>query len=178
MQKFSFDENNNSIIRHNLVPEMLIQIIYNREDPELNIMGDCFELFEFRGNEIILKWLVDEDELEEIEDYSHIRSILRRAWGWYKSNWFIKQKESEPGPIDTARYSLSFRLWAKNETKTHDWLLIDKIFLISIKWKEGKFNESQIVEQLPGFNSTNEMQLHTLMRQAGDWLVIHHKEKL
>jgi hypothetical protein len=177
MQKFSFtDDPGNGVIRHNLEPEMLIQVIYNREAPDLLIYEDCFELFEFRGNEIILKWLADYDELDAIEDYTHIRSILRRAFKWYKSKVFIEEKKKEPELFTTARYSLTLRIWRKGEEKKYDWLLYDKIFHLHMMWMAGNFNESQIIETLPEFESENI--LPQLLREAAEWLVAHHREKL
>lgn len=176
MQKFSFTtDEGNRIIRHNLAPEMLIQIIIN-DDDEYSIWGDCFELFEFRGNKIIVKWLADEDELEEIEDYTHIRSILRRAWQWYKSQVNIEKKEPEIPPVETARYHLSFHL-SKEQGKSR-WELTDKLFNIRITWPQSKFNEEQKIEMLENYDHDNDIQLHTLMRQAAEWLMQHHKEKL
>ena len=178
MCKFSFtDDPGNRVIRHNLEPEMLIQVIYNREDAYLDLFNDCFELFEFRGNEIILKWLADDDELEEIEDFNHVRSILRRSWKWYRSQVYIEEFKPEHGPVETARYALSFRMWKTGENRTYDWVLTDKIFLINIFWLSHKFNESQRIEILPGSRLTPDNAAQ-LMREAGEWLVKHHSDKL
>lgn len=175
MQKFTFLDETKRHIRHNLVPDMFIQIIIN-DDDDYEVWEDCFELFEFRGNKIIVKWLADEDELEAIEDYSHIRSILRRAWKWYKSQVTIEERVPDVAPMETARYRLSFNL-SKDASQSR-WVLTDKLFYVEINWKQSDFNGSQKIKVLPGYDTVNDNQRHTLMRQAGEWLMQHHKEKL
>lgn len=104
MQKFEFyDDVNNSLIKHNLEPKMLIQIILNRDDEDLEILEDCYEMFTFRGNEVIVKWLATEDELAEIENFAHIRSILRRAWNWFRNQkrGYIPELKQEPKQLPT-----------------------------------------------------------------------------
>lgn len=172
MQKFTFENQEKTIIRHNIVPEFLIQVIMNREDDQLDLLNDCFEMFEFRGNEIILKWLATQEELEEIEDFSHIRSILRRAWQFYRSNVFIEKYEKEPVKFESDKYILQSRSDGKG------WVATDKINKIVISFDNRKFNETQQITLLEDFNHDNYMKLASYLQELAAWLSVNHSDKV
>lgn len=88
MHKFTFYNEEKSIIRHNLVPEMLIEVIklqrqndYHREDLTFDYI---FDEKIIKGWHFVFRILNDED-FEDVEDFSHLRSILKRATKWYKA---------------------------------------------------------------------------------------------
>jgi hypothetical protein len=172
MQKFSFDPQNENFIRHNIEPEMLIQIIIN-DNEEYDVFEDVYELFEFRGNKIVVKWYADEDEVEEIEDFSHIRSILRRAWSWYKSQVYIKKKEFVAGVMEDESYILE-----PAKLQSNSWILTDKQNLISIVFENRKFNETQKIVEFEDFNREQIENLARTLRLMGDWLAKNHSDKV
>ena len=171
MQKFSFLSETDRVIYHNLPPEMEIQLIFNDED-EYDIWNDCFELFEFRGNKIVVKWLADEEELNEVEDFGQIRSILRRAWQWYKSQVYIEKKEYLAGPMEDDRYILD------NQQGTNDWLITDKDNLIVAFFENHKFIDTQRIVNLEDFTKEQIAILPRILREMSDWLAKNHYDKI
>lgn len=172
MKKFEFATDDKAYIRHNLEPDMLIQIIFNREDDDLDIWNDVFDMIEFRGHEIIAKWVDYDEDFHVIEDFSHVRSILRKALKWYKSQVYIDRYTPEPAAMETDRYTLA-------QTADRDgWVCLDKECGLMINWRDRLFNDTQQVENL-GTLSPNDMMLFArVMREMADWLVINHGGKL
>ncbi|MGJ1499632.1 hypothetical protein ACR79R_20130 [Sphingobacterium spiritivorum] len=172
MNKFTFATEGKQYIKHNLVPDMLIQVIFNREDDDLDIYNDVYDMIEFRGHEIIAKWVDYDEDFHIVEDFSHIRSILRKALKWYKSQVHIERFTEEPAPMETDRYIIS---------QTNDklgWVCMDKDYGLMITWRDRMFNDTQEVESL-GEIKENEMILFaSLMRELADWLAINHSDKV
>ena len=169
--KFSFDPQNEGIILHNLPPEMRIQIIIN--DSENYSLEDVFEIFEFRGNKIVVKWLADDDEINECEDYGFIRSILRRAWNWYRSQVFIEKYTPPAGAMEDADYILQ-----PSKLQQNSWILTDKNNLISISFENHRFNDTQKITNLNDFSPSQIAMLPTILRKMGDWLAENHRDKI
>lgn len=173
VKKFSFAEDlSGNFLRHNLSPEMLIQIILN-DDDEYNVHEDVFEVFEFRDNKIVVKWCADKAVISQFEDYSLIRSILRRAWGWYRSQVYIEKKGYLPGAMEDDRYKLELQPGI-----TDKWLMTDKHNLVTIFFEQGSFKESQ---RIVNFDNIKTNQLETLPRiiqELADWLVKNHRDKI
>jgi hypothetical protein len=103
MRKFTLCPNSEKVILHNLAPEMTIQVIINDEE-EYDEYDDVFEAFEFMGNRIVVKWCADKNVISQFENYNLIRSILRRAWRWYRSQVYIEKKEFVPGAMEDKRH--------------------------------------------------------------------------
>ena len=172
MKKFSFSKDNKKIILHNLEPKIMIQIIFNNEE-EYDEWADVFEHFEFRGNYIVVKWYEDPYEIEEIEDYRLIRSILRRAWGWYRNQMYIPARTFVPGPMETERYKLSLQ-----EGTTDKWIVTDKDNLLCILFDNSKFNDTQRCVLLVDYTAEQVAMLPRYLSQIGDWLFENHSDKI
>ena len=172
MQKFTFSENNDKIILHNLPPEMMIQVIFNDED-EYDVFEDVYELFEFRGNKIVVKRYSDTYKIDEMIDYQLVRNILRKAWKWYKSQVYIEKKMYEPGPLETDCYKLELQSGA-----TDKWLATDKEHLITIFFEQGKFNETQRIIPIEDFTQEQVATLPRILSKMADWLAVNHADKV
>lgn len=111
MNKFTFHNADKSIIRHNLVPEMLIEVIklqrhndYQSEDLTFN---DIFDEKIIKGWHFVFKIMNDED----VEDYSYLRSILKRAAKWYQAKIAmgeikLEKFTPEPGQFEDEYFKL------------------------------------------------------------------------
>ncbi|MCY1520368.1 hypothetical protein D9M68_551430 [compost metagenome] len=173
MQKFEFTDETKQYIRHNLVPDMLIKIIFNRDDDDLDLFDDIFDLIEFRGHEIIAKWVdYDEDE-HDIDDFSHVRSILRKAIKWYKSQVYIERHTPPRQPTEAnGRYALS------QSADKSGWVCLDADFGLLISWRDKAFNDTQQVENLGEINPDEMMAFARVLREMGDWLSVNHRDKI
>lgn len=59
------------------------------------------------------------------------------------------------------------------------WVLTDQLHQIVIIWEDKKFNETQKVTLLQNLTETVKVEtLARIMREAGDWLMEWHQEKL
>lgn len=59
------------------------------------------------------------------------------------------------------------------------WVLTDQLHQIVITWEDKKFNETQKVTLLQDRAETVKVEtLARIMREAGDWLMEWHQEKL
>jgi len=167
MNKFEIIDAN--LIKHNFEPKMIIQVIFNDED-NYNVLQDIYELFYFRGNKIVVKWY--NDNADELDDYSHIRSILRRAWAFYRSKIYIEKKEYIAGAMEDERYIL------QHSQKQNYWVLTDKEYGIVCIFEHKNFNENQqytILEDLP---MPDVKELARVTREMGDWLGENHYDKI
>ena len=173
MQKFTLSKDDDKFILHNLPPQILIQLIFNDED-EYSVFEDVYELFEFRGNKIVVKWYADNYEIEEIDDFSEIRSILRRAWKWYKSQVYIEQMHiiRVEGDMEDERFKI------ENQSGTSDWLITDKENLITIFFENHKFNDTQRIVELEDFTKERICNLPRILREIGEWLSKNHYDKI
>lgn len=148
----------------------MIQVIINDED-DYDVWEDIYELFEFRGNKIVVKWLADEYEIDECEDCGLIRSILRRAWSWYRSKVYIEKKEYQEGVWEDERFLL------QQHSNSTDWIVTDKENLITISFKNRRFNETQEIVELEDFPPENAYMLPRILREIADWIAENHYKK-
>jgi len=171
MEKFVFLKNDENFILHQLPPKILIQIILN-DSVEYDVFEDVYEMFEFRGNKILVKWYADEDEISEIEDFRLIRSILRRAWGFYKSKVFIDKREFIAGVMEDERFKI------ENQKDSEHWLVTDKDNLIVIFFENHRFNDTQRI--VPIYEITQEQIkiLPRILREMSEWLAQNHYDKV
>ena len=178
MLKYEFANADKSIIRHNLVPEMLIEVIkLNRPNDyeDIDIWSDIFDEKTIKGWHFVFRVLNDYD-FQDVEDYSRIRSILKRASKWYQAKVAMGEIElnrytHEPSPLEDDDFKLT-------KTDRPDWwLLAHKESSIIIEFQEGNFNETQKIAELspslPDF-----MQYARVMRLCGEWLVLNHPDKI
>jgi len=173
VEKFSFTENlSRNFLRHNLPPEMLIQIIRN-DDDEYNVYDDLFEVFEFRDNKIVVKWCAEKNIRSQFNDYNLIRSILRRAWGWYRSQVYIEKKNYLSGATEDDKYKLELL----PET-TDKWLITDKHNHITIFFEQGSFKVSQRIVNIKETQTKKLEMLPRILQELADWLVNNHKDKV
>jgi len=173
-QKFSFINENPKRISHNLDPMMTILVIQNDEE-EYDVLPDCYEQFEFLGNKFVIKWDIDPKELDDMEDevnYEHVRSILRRAWHYYKSHVRIEKRISPPGPDETDKYIIQD---LEDDT---GWICTDKMNKISMLWQDKDFNETQKVVPLEDFDAAKFMDIAKILREMTDWIAINHRDKV
>lgn len=178
--KFSFWGPDKIYIAHNFEPEMHLEIIKLPKPYDYASVGvgldDIFDEGMIRGWHFVFKvvWIADEDE---IEDYTHIRSIIRRAGKWYSSRVISGEipLESYVAPeaeMETERFKL------QEHTKPGWWLVTDKQYKVCIEFRNGKFNETQRVVPLEDFNPDDFMLMSRIMREIGDWLSVEHREKV
>jgi hypothetical protein len=176
MQKFTFDNEAQTIIRHNLVPYFRIEVIFN--DEYACGASEVFEVFEFRGNKITFRVIWDDDlamSSMPIEAYSveHISSILRRAWKFYRAHVYIERKKYTPGPMEDENFILQ-----KMSEDPDSWIVTDKKNLLSIVFKNGKFNETQKIVEYNNFDNDFISRLPSILRSISDWLYENHYDKV
>ena len=171
MQKFTFINPEKTLIKHNIDPKFEIEVIVN-DSNDYSKFNDCYEQFEFMGNDFVFKHNGTEDEIEIIEDFRLIRSILRRAWKFYRSNVEVIPKVFVPGKAETEQYKLD------KSKDGNGWVVADKINLIVVQWQDMQFNETQKLTLLEDFDTNNVSQLAKMLSQIGHWLAINHKDKI
>ena len=88
MNKFIFHNKEKNIIRHNLVPEMFIEIIklhrHNDYQSADLTFHDIFDEKIIKGWHFVFRIINDKD-FKDVEDFKNIRSILKRAAKWYQA---------------------------------------------------------------------------------------------
>ncbi|KPE51018.1 hypothetical protein [Chryseobacterium indologenes] len=177
MNKYEFFNEEKSIIRHNLVPEMLIEVIKLPRVNDYTSVGlgfdDIFDEKIIKGWHFIFKVMNDED-FEDVEDFSHIRSILKRAGKWYQAKIVV-------GEIKLDKFKSAAPTFEDNEFKLIRsdlpglWLLAHKETAIIIEFEEYNFNETQKISELTSVN-LDLMSYAKLMRLAGEWLALNNPE--
>lgn len=170
MKRFDLHPNNERIILRQIKPQMEMLIIMN-DDIDYDVWNDVYELFYFRGNKIIIKWLATEEEIEAVDNFYYIRSNLKKAWHWYKSQVYIEAKKQQEGPDEDQRYQL-------RKLPNNIWLLTDKEYLITIRWSHRQFNDTQEVVELEDISQENIRHIPTVLREMADWLVDNHPNKI
>ncbi len=177
MKKFEIEKvasNGATYVIHNLEPSFKMLVIKN-DNHKYDKFGDVYELFQFRGNTFAL--VVDEAtapfNFDDIQDFSHIRSIIKRAWRWYKSQTYIEKfiPKEKQGIIEDDKYLL------RQSNKPDHWVCFDKNTKIMIVWKDKLFNQTQEASDLEDLKlSVSEIALS--IREMTDWLIKNHKNKL
>lgn len=162
-------------ILHNLEPKFKIQVIQN-DDFEYDIWNDVYDLFEFRGNKFAFVIISSEINLDKVDDFSQIRSIINRAWKWYKSQVYIEKytPEDEEGVMEDERFLLQ-------ESKNQNWwICTDKQNKIVCQFKDKMFNDSQKLTPLEDFDfeKIGVTGIARILREMADWLNKNHLEKL
>jgi hypothetical protein len=105
MQKFTFLNPEKTLIQHNIDPKFEIEIIVN-DSNDYDKFNDCYDQFEFMYNDFVFKHNGTQDEIELIDDYRLIHSIIRRAWKYYRLNVHIERKVFVPGFTESLQYNL------------------------------------------------------------------------
>lgn len=73
--------------------------------------------------------------------------------------------------IMTKRYILQH-----SQAKENGLVLTDTKKGIVIEFEKGKFNETQKVTMLNDIDSPDVMEMARVMREMGEWLIMHHKD--
>ncbi len=163
-----------TFIQHNLEPAFKMLVVKN-DDFDYDKLEDVYDLFEFRGN--IFALVIDEAtasfNFDNIEDFSHIRSVIKRAFGWYKNQVYIEKyvPEMKEGIFEDNRYLL------KTSAKPDWWVCVDKKFKIVVKWKEHLFNDTQEATELENLN-LSVTQIARVMQEMTKWLRENHYNKI
>lgn len=175
--KFTFTNQEKTEIRHNLVPEFLIEVI-KLDAPsdyrfgDLLYMDEIFDEILIRGHHFIFK-LTDDEQFEDVQDFSHLRSILKRAGKWYKSQVVAGFIPLEKDIFEDAAMEDETFILQKSDKENH-WIAIHKPTAILIEFEEGKFNESnqvtEIFESIPKL-----MENAKIMREIGEWISKNHQ---
>lgn len=181
MKKFEFADESKALIIHNLDPKMLIRVLKlespnNYQSQDLTF-DDIFDEIFIRGWHFVFLLESSQIDLDEVEDFSHIRSILRRAGRWYKS-------QVVAGFIPLEKYTFEagddeddiFKLM-KGENP-HEWLVAHKEFDLIIEFQQGKFNETQKITNFGKLSENDFMKVTRILREIGDWLSINHIDKI
>jgi hypothetical protein len=173
---FEFISEDNHTIRHK-PSGMIFKIILNPVDGEdYDSWNDTYQEFNFKGNYIISLMLNPEDyEPEPMPiGFQRIHAINRKAFMFYRSHVYIEKYEKPEGPWEDDRYLLQ-----QQENGT-DWVLVDKENEIVFLWEHKRYNDTQEITTLNDIPPTTDMisVLPRLMREAGDWLVNNHSNKL
>ena len=66
----------------------------------------------------------------------------------------------------------------KSEVKAGWWVCTDTEHGIVVKWEEHRFNDTQRVTLLEDNQHPKALLIARLMREMGDWLAVHHREKV
>lgn len=178
MKRFEFKKsstNGATFIKHNLYPRIEIQVIKNNNFP-YDEWEDVYNVFEFRCNEFAFVVVWAEVDLDELDDYHLIQSILKRAWNWYKNNVYIeKYTPTDTGIMEDDNYIIQ-----ESKQKPNWWICTDKKNNIIIEFKNGMFNETQKVVSLyeQEINKKNITEIARMMRKIEEWLSKNHESKL
>lgn len=177
MNKFTFHNADKSIIRHNLVPEMLIEVIklfkpQDYESADINIWSDIFNEKMIKGNHFVFL-VINSDDFEDVEDFTQIQSILRGSAKWYQAMGAmgivkIDKAKTLPSIFEDENFKLV------QSDRDNWWLVAHKVTNIIIEFEEKKFNETQKISELTPTDL--DMINHArLMREVGEWLAINHR---
>ena len=179
MNKFEFYNKEKSIIRHNLVPEMLIEVIKlerpnDYENDDIDIWSDIFDEKTIKGHHFVFK-ILDDLQFEDLEDYRQIRSILKRASKWYQAKLAmgfvsLEKYNQEPAIFETEDFKLM-----KSDTPNW-WLVAHKNSNVIIEFEQGDFNNSQKITEFTPISDF--MQIARILRETGDWLSVNHQNKI
>ncbi len=176
MKKFKIQKVASSgatFILHNLEPRFKMQVIQN-DNFDYDKLNDVYDLFKFRGNVFALVITESEIDLDSVEDFSLIRSIIRRAFSFYRNQVYIEKyipEKRKEGVFETEKYLL------KASEEPNHWLCVDKELKIVVKWKEHLFSETQEARDLEDLNlSVTEIAI--AMREMGKWLRENHYNKV
>ncbi|MFC5046884.1 hypothetical protein ACFSTE_10925 [Aquimarina hainanensis] len=169
MNKFTLQEGG-IFITHNIPPLLTIQIITNDND-EYDKFNDLYDIFSFRGNQFVFLVVEADTDLEHIEDYSLYRSIIKRAFKWYKNQVYIERHEKKR-IFEDENYVLQ-----RSEEMNH-WVCAAKKEGIVVIFQEGNFNETQKMVYLEDFPEPDVMTIARQQRLIGEWLMLNHSEKL
>lgn len=179
MNKYEFHNEEKSMIRHNLVPNFLIEIIKlsrpnDYESEDIDIWSDIFDEKTIKGHHFVFK-VLNEEGFEDIEDYTQIRSILKRASKWYQAKvaiGFVTLEKYKPQP--SIFEDDNFKLMKSDYFNW--WLVAHKESNIIIEFEQGDFNDSQRISELTPIS--NFMQVVRILREVGEWLAINHPNKI
>ncbi len=166
--------NGATYIQHNLEPNFKMLVV-NNGDFDYDKFADVYDLFEFRGNTFAL--VIDEAtasfDYDEIEDFNYIRSIIKKAFKWYRSQVHIQKyvPEMKEGKFEDSRYLL------KPSSKPDWWVCADKNFKIVVKWKEHLFNDTQEATELEDLD-LSVTQIAKVLQEMGKWLRENHYNKI
>ena len=178
MNKYEFYNKEKSIIRHNLVPEMLIEIIKlpkpnDYRFGELLFMDDIFDEQIIKGSHFVFK-IMNNEEFEDVEDFSLIRSILKRAGKWYKAKAVIGEIKLEKYIPEEILEDDDFKLMKSDSANW--WLVAHKESSIIIEFEQGDFNGSQKISELSPISDF--MKAARILREVAEWLSINHQNKI
>lgn len=178
MKKFTINQVASSgatYIHHNLEPKLKIQVFQNKKI-DYDIWHSVFDIFTFKNNSFIFLVVESEINLDEIDDFTYIRSVLKRAWQWYKSQVYIKKyiPEKKESVMEDERFLL------QESKELNYWICTDKINKIVIKFKHKMFNQNQKVTPLEDFDfeKIGVTGIARILQEIGDWLNENHPEKL
>ncbi|MCQ4139225.1 hypothetical protein [Chryseobacterium sp. EO14] len=176
MNKYQFENKEKSIIRHNLVPEMLIEVIRlerpnDYDSTDINICNDIFDELPIKGWHFVFR-VINDEEFEDVEDFSHIRSIIKRAGKWYKAKVVIGEIPLEKYiPKENPQEDEEFKLMKSDLPDW--WLVAHKDSGIIIEFREGNFNDTQKISELSEVQPSM-MEIAYILRVSGEWLAINH----
>lgn len=179
MNKYTFHNKEKSIIRHNLSPDMLIEVIRldlpkDCESADLSF-NDIFDENTIKGWHFVFK-IMNSEDFEEVEDYTRIRSILKRAGKWYQAKVAMGEiKLQKYTPVTGSLEDEYFKLMKSDHPGW--WLLAHKESSVIIEFLECDFNNSQRVSDLSP-SMPDRINYPYIMRICGEWLMLNHPEKL
>lgn len=179
MNKYEFYNEEKSIIRHNLAPDMLIEIIKlqrpnDYENSDIDIWSDIFDEKTIKGHHFVFK-VLDDLQFEDLEDFTQIRSILKRASKWY-------QAKVAMGFVSLEKYKRKSAIFETEDFKLMKgdrlnwWLVAHKNSNIIIEFEQNNFNGSQKISELTPIS--NFMQIAKILQEVGGWLAINHPDKI
>lgn len=176
MHKFTFLNEEKSIIRHNLVPEMLIEVIklqrHNDYQSEDLTFDDIFDEKIIKGWHFVFRIINDRD-FEDVEDFSHLQSILKRASKWYQAKIAMGEIKLEKFTPEPGQFEDEFFKLVKSDIPNW-WLIAHKETAVIIEFEEKRFNETQKISKLTPYNF-DVMSFARLMGEVGEWLSINHR---
>lgn len=180
MQKFTFNNPEKTEIRHNIVPEFLIEVIRLDAPNDYGSAGlyfsDLFDEISIRGWHFVFK-MKGGELVEDEEDVWLYRSICRRAAKWYKAQVAVGLIPLEKFVFKSGHFEDdNFKLMKSDEPNW--WLVAHKPTRIIVEFESGKFNETQKVANLEDVLPDEVMRVATAMREVGEWLVKHHQKLL
>lgn len=113
--------------------------------------------------------------LEEIQTIAEAKGVEVMVVGKIEQ----KKIKNSPKILDLLTYSMEARYLLQSSQDGSGWVLTDQLHQIVIIWEDKKFNETQKVTLLQNLTETVKVEtLARIMREAGDWLMEWHQEKL
>ena len=176
MKKFELlDE---KTIRHNLVPELFIEVIKLDRQNDYNGKGVSFDdIF----NELLIKgWhfifrVKNAEDFEHLSEFSHILSILKRAGKWYKAqitigNVALEKYKEEKSPYENDVFKL------QKSQKNNHWIATHKVANFVVEFEHKKFNETQKTTTI--YDENNHTKVAKYLRELSEWLAVFHRDKI